>query len=337
MDSQRKISKLSKREIVRKVIFRQETEIVPYHLPCSGKLLQKLKKYFPGEEPARTLGNYLVWLIAKFPLSSEGRDEFGVLWDQSDLGGEKYPVDYPLKRASLEGYRFPAPKDIDRFAHLAKLTVEYQDLFKVACWRTLFERASFMRGMENLLVDLVENSSFVNKLLDKLLEFNLELVQEARKFDIDGIMLDDDYGTQKGLLFSPVQWRKYFKPRLAVLFDAVKQSGLPLIFHSDGDIRSIVPDLIETGVDVLNPIQPETMDIYALKQGFGKDLCLYGGISTQRTLPFGSKEEVKQEVSKAKEVLGRGGGYILAPGFACHEDVPWKNLKAFLEVAKGNF
>jgi uroporphyrinogen decarboxylase len=134
---------------------------------------------------------------------------------------------------------------------------------------------------------------------------------------------------------SPAMWRKYFKPGMEKLFRMVKDRGLYLFFHSCGDIQCLIPELIEMGLDVLNPFQPEVMDVYEIKQKYGDRLSFYGGVSTQKLLPYGTVAEVETDIREKLRLLGNGGGYILAPAHAVQSDVPVENILKLVEVVQG--
>ena len=151
---------------------------------------------------------------------------------------------------------------------------------------------------------------------------------------MDGIFLSDDYGHQQSLLMSPYHWQEFIKPRLRELFAKIKDAGLFTFLHSCGNVSEIVPDLIQVGLDVLHPVQPEAMDIASLKTEYGDKLAFYGGISTQKTLPRGTPEEVEDEVRQTAQFMAEGGGYILAPGITLQHDIPLENILAFIKAAR---
>jgi uroporphyrinogen decarboxylase len=150
-------------------------------------------------------------------------------------------------------------------------------------------------------------------------------------------MFGDDYGTQKGLIMSPACWREFIKPRLGAMCRRVKTAGKFVFLHSCGNVRGLLPDLIECGVDVLNPFQPEVMDLADVKREFGDRLTFYGGISTQRTLPLGTPEQTREEVRRLSSVIGRGGGYIVAPAHAIPADARPENVAAMIESVSENY
>jgi len=150
---------------------------------------------------------------------------------------------------------------------------------------------------------------------------------------IDGVLLGNDWGSQRDLLMSPESWRTLLKPGAKKEYDMIHKAGLDVWVHSCGDIRKILPDLVEMGVDVLNPIQPECMDIYDLKEKYGDRLTFWGGISTQQTLPNGTPEDVRTETIKVTEAMSRNGGYLIAAAQGMQADVPFENLCALVDTA----
>ena len=209
------------------------------------------------------------------------------------------------------------------------------DVFVAGSSGDLWERCYFLMDFEKLIVSLYREPSFVGKLLDKLTDFNIATIDELSRFPIDAVIVSDDYGHQGGLFMSPKHWRKFIKPRLKRIFGFAKSKGLFTMLHSDGNILEIIPDLIEIGLDVLHPIQPEAMDVYHIKNKFGKDLCLWGGIGTQRLLNMGTPRSIQREVRKANKTLGKGGGYILAPSINLQRDCPLENILTLIQLARG--
>ena len=152
--------------------------------------------------------------------------------------------------------------------------------------------------------------------------------------EIDGVLLGSDWGSQRGLLMSAAVWDDLIRPGEQAEYDLVHAYGKDVWVHSCGDVQELVPRLVEMGLDVLNPVQPECMDIAELKRSFGHKLTFWGGISTQQTLPFGTPEEVRIEARRVRDLMGAGGGYILSPAQGIQGDVPPANIVALLEVAR---
>ena len=149
-------------------------------------------------------------------------------------------------------------------------------------------------------------------------------------------MLGDDVATQLNMMINPVLWREALKPRLACVIRAAKEvrPEILIFYHGDGNMEAILPDLIEIGVEVLNPVQPECMDPARMKEQFGDKLAFWGCIGTQTTMPFGSPEEVKRTVRNLIATVGKGGGLFLAPTHTLEPDVPWENVEAFIEAVR---
>ena len=154
---------------------------------------------------------------------------------------------------------------------------------------------------------------------------------------VDMIWIGDDVGTQRGMLISPKVWRRSLKPRMANFIATLKRINpqVKIAYHSDGDIRPIIPDLIEIGLDVLNPIQPACMDPADLKREYGDRLCFWGAIDEQETLPFGTPDDVRREIFARLETVGQDGGLILGPTHHVQLDTPMENFWAMVETITG--
>jgi uroporphyrinogen decarboxylase len=264
------------------------------------------------------------------------QDYWGVEWNKTvdkDIGVVEVLL---LPEPSLEGFKAP---EIDE-ARLRKLC---EDAIKDAGDRcrtycigfSTFERAWSLRGMENLLMDMIIYPDFVHGLLDIICEHNLKLLNIALEYPFDCCYFGDDWGQQKGTIMGPNYWREFIKPRIARVYDKAKRSGKFIAHHSCGDISELFPDLIEIGLDVYQTFQPEIYDVKAVKQEYGKDLSFWGAISTQRVLPFVSPDEVKRVTREMLDVLGKGGGYIAGPTHDIPGDVPPENIVAMVEVLQG--
>ena len=182
-------------------------------------------------------------------------------------------------------------------------------------------------------LDLALNVNFVEELLEYITDIQVTLARRYVALGVDGGYFGDDYGAQKGTLFSPDTWRKLFKPRLARMFAVFREAGLPVILHSDGQIGPILPDLVEIGLTALNPVQPEVLDHAWLKQTFGDQLAYYGGVSTQTVLPSGAPADVQKAAEQAMRLLApHNTGLMLAPSHRMMVDIPLENVAALLSV-----
>jgi len=203
---------------------------------------------------------------------------------------------------------------------------------------SIFQACTWIRGIEQFLTDFVINKKLVHTLLDKLLEIQsikMEKFLEETGEYLDVLCIGDDFGGQSGLLMSPSMFRQMIKPYLKPYFEIMKsKSSAKINLNSCGAIQDILPDLIEIGVDIINPVQVSAagMDPVILKKRFGKDLCFWGGIDTQRILPGGSPFEVAEETRRIAGILGKGGGYVINPVHNVQPDVPPENIVAVYDA-----
>jgi uroporphyrinogen decarboxylase len=186
--------------------------------------------------------------------------------------------------------------------------------------------------MENLMMAMITNKGFVHALLDRILEFNLAVIKNVCSYDVDAMMFGDDWGMQTGLQMGMNLWREFIYPCIKQMYGLVKSKGKFVFIHSCGKVNEVFPDLIDIGLDVFNPFQPEVMDVYEMKARFGNYLSVFGGISVQKTLPYGTVTETKDEVKRLLDVVGKNGGYIASPSHAIPGDARPKNIAAMIEV-----
>ena len=282
-------------------------------------------------------GSYTAWVeILALPVEDHGDwfvDEFGARVRRAAAIHVERPA---LSEPSLAGYRFPDLTTDPHFAGMEAWSRLHQERFRIVqLGMMLWERTWFMRGMENILMDFVLNPTFVDELMDRLEEICSRLIDRLltrHGHCIDAIGLSEDYGTQRSLIMSPTHWRRFIRPHLARLIDQVHSGGKKFYLHSCGHVAPLAADLAEIGVDMLQPLQPEAMDIFELKRNYGRDLCLMGGISTQRTLPLGSPEDVRREVRACLEKMAAGGGYVMAPAKPILPGVPVENAVALIDL-----
>jgi uroporphyrinogen decarboxylase len=204
-----------------------------------------------------------------------------------------------------------------------------------SCDGSLFETSWYLRGQEALLIDFLENPDLATAILDTVNNTMIEAARRLAQAGVDVLRLGDDVGSQQTMLMSPATWREWLKPRLGHLIRVAKamKPDVLVFFHSDGYIEPIIPDLIEVGVDVLNPVQPECMDPALIKREYGKDLAFWGTIGTQTTMPFGTPEQVRATVKERIETVGPQG-LLLAPTHVLEPDVAWENVVAFVEAVE---
>jgi len=263
------------------------------------------------------------------------QDEWGVIWDRTIDKEIGVPVNYVLEDNNFSKLEVPDPDDLDRYAHFQPTIDANKNRYILAKLSySLFERAWSLRGMENLMVDFVINPDFVYELFNKITNFNLKIIENLKNFNIDGIYFGDDWGQQRGLLISPDMWRKFIKPYLKIMYKKTHDSGYAVFIHSCGDITKVLKDLIEIGLDVFNPFQPEVIDVENVLKEYKQKLAFYGGVSIQKTLPFGSKLEVIREIENKIELATKYGGLIIAPSHDMPPDIPVNNVITMLERIK---
>jgi uroporphyrinogen decarboxylase len=200
----------------------------------------------------------------------------------------------------------------------------------------LFEAAWRLRGLENFLLDLVERPEWADFLLDRLAGLARRNAEAVARAGVDVLALDDDVGMPGTMIIGPAMWRRFFKPRMAGIIQAARaiRPGLRVLYHSDGYFGPIIGDLIEIGVNAINPLEPEHMDAVQIRHQFGPRLALWGTVGRQTTFSFATPEEIRREVRERIETLGRAG-LILAPAYDIDEpDIPWGNIAAFVDAVE---
>jgi uroporphyrinogen decarboxylase len=197
----------------------------------------------------------------------------------------------------------------------------------------------FLVGIEKSMMDMVVNPDFLQALIQRVLDFNLPFIDrllDAAGGRIDLFRIGDDFGTQRGLLFSPEHWRRWVAPAFRQLSDVARKHGAFLYLHSCGSVRRLIPDFIESGVKVLDPLQVKAADMIPaqLKAEFGNKVCFSGGVDEQELLPNGTPEDVKAEVRRLLDIMAPGGGYFVGPTHNFQDDIPTANIVAMYEAAR---
>ncbi len=304
---------MTRRENIIRAITRNGPEWIPYRYDGSLTLLKPAVTVRPVEG---------------------GRDDWGANWLRTNEREGSYPDSTPI--ALIDGVdelRAPVTdfttvtgglrKQVSGLAREDTLVLAYNEL-------TLFERAELILGTEAFLMATALNPEATGRLLDVIAGYQEKLTESLMKSGVSGVRFTDDWGTQSALFISPGQWRRLIKPRLGRLYAIVKGHGGFVFQHSCGHIEEIVPDLIEIGLDVLDPCQPAANDVFRLKRLYGDRLCFMGGLDTQGYLSFGDPQTVKRRVREFVSVMGAGGGYIAAPSHTI--TIPEENRRAMLEA-----
>jgi uroporphyrinogen decarboxylase len=326
----------TKREVIQMIIRDEKPPYVPWSFGFTVEAYEKLQHHYAKADLDGIFQNHLLLLGNAIGFFTDiggdcVKDAFGVVWDRSvdkDIGIVKH---LSLPEPSLQGYSFPDPLTPRFFADIHDKITQYPDRYRVFnIGFSLYERAWTLRGMENLMMDFIEHPAFVYELLSAIADYNIAQVNEAVKYDIDAVYFGDDWGQQRGLQMGPKTWHRFIYPVLKRMYASVKEAGKAVFIHSCGDVDELFDDLVSIGLDCFNPFQPEVMDVFSLMQQYRGRLVFHGGLSTQRTLPYGTVNDVHQAVARLLEA-GSQGGYIFAPAHAVEGDVPLENMLTFID------
>jgi len=277
-------------------------------------------------------------------------DEWGLTWRRKNVPGAMfYPATQPLRYAKsadeVDEYPWPNPENPELFQGLREeARRHWKNGYAVVVnhWGCgIMELSAYLRGYDQFFLDLASHPEIPLKIMDKVLELKMRFWDKALSEllpYISVIKINDDLGGQDGLLISPNMYRKYTKPRHKALISFLKRKTgekVKILFHSCGAIEPLIADFIDLGIDILNPVQISCagMDPHHLKRTYGSKICFWGGgVDTQKTLPLGSPEQVKEEVKHLVRIFAPGGGFIFAPTQSIDPDVPPENIVAMLEA-----
>lgn len=209
-----------------------------------------------------------------------------------------------------------------------------REKYFAAMQMTIFEIAWYLRGMGTFLVDLLPYPDLANYHLDRITAIPCEMAKHYAATGSDVLSLGDDVSTQQAMMMKIATWGEFLKLRLAKVIRAAKavKPDILIFYHGDGNLQAIIPELIEIGVEILNPIQPECMDPVFIKKQYGERLSLWGTLGTQTTMPFGSPRQVRQVCERMIREVWHGGGLGLAPTHVLEPEVPWANIQAFVDT-----
>jgi uroporphyrinogen decarboxylase len=335
---------MTNKERVHRAFRREPVDRLPTQTNYTPVMAANLAEYFsvPAKELPRVLGNHFVRVDLNHPkrISDDGAvsfDWWGAGWDTRTEG--YWHAHAPMSsRMELDEYPWPEPQAAGLMdqAEQAVREAGATEFVLPNFGMCLFERAWSLRGFDGFLLDMMDDPGWTSDLLDRITAIQVAVAKRFVGAGVQAGYFGDDYGAQRSMLFSPRLWRNLYKPRLARMFAVFREAGLPVILHSDGDIRAIIPDLIEIGVTVLNPVQPEVLDPVWLHREYGNRLAFYGGISTQGVLPNGSPEEVMAATRAcARELAPDGTGLLLGPSHRMQSDIPPENVAAMLRAFPG--
>jgi uroporphyrinogen decarboxylase len=347
---------LSGRERVRLALEHRTTDRIPVAMACAGinaparaaleEHLQRERGLSVDAYLAPTVDVVQVYPPYAGPPLPAGTDIWGVRRRGVSYGSGSYDEieHYPLRAArdagDVEAHAWPDPAwfDYGSIPSLIEAARAESDRAVMVWNGNIFETSWYMRGFEQMLVDVMVDEELVLAVMEKVTSFYVEhftRVLQAARGGVDLIFTADDIGDQRGLLMPMEKWERLLKPFHRRLNAAIHEHGAKVIYHTDGSIMAAVDGLVDMGIDVLQALQfsADNMDPAALKAGWGERLCFEGGVSVQTTLPFGTPAEVRREVEERITVLGRGGGYILGPSHYIQAGTPPENIAAMFDAA----
>jgi len=317
------------------------------HNPHGGGNTYQLERHLDEDILVTSVG----WANSYYQSLEPGfeyTDDWGIGWRvckyETSFGTGVYTEisDHPLSEDSaVETYKTPDPEEADLYLDAENLIANFKDEYCVvgATVTTVWETAWALRGLEKLMLDCIINPELADRILDFPFRYHLAAAKKLVEMGVDIIWIGDDVGAQNSMLISPDMWRRFLKTRMETFIREIKSINpdLKVAYHSDGDIYPIIPELIEIGVDILNPVQPASMDPARIKKEFGKNLCFWGTIDEQHTLPFGSAKDVADEVKLRLQTVGKDGGLIIGPTHHVQLDTPMENFWAMIDTIKAGY
>ena len=314
---------------------------------------------YPDEEVVRKFGIDVKMVAANPPagfglLPTPGGkivDEWGVVYQWNEEAQTHFIIESraPFHRVTtteeVEKHPWPDPTDPSRYRGLKETARRYQQegyAVVVSAPLMVMTQTQGMRGLEQFMMDTVLNPSLLEYMMDTILGIQLEmsrrLLEEIDPY-MDVIVIGDDLSHQGGITYSPDMYRRLFKPRHRQIMRVLKEEfgDAKVLYHSCGGVEPLIPDLIDLGIDAINPVQVSAKgmgDTKKLKAKYGRHLTFWGGIDTQRILPFGTPGEVRNEVQRRIEDLGEGGGFVLAAVHNIRPEVKPTNICALFEAAQ---
>ena len=346
---------MNSRERMLAAIHHQPVDRIPTDIWATGEVRKKLRQHFGETADINQLLHIDGMAGVDTPYTGPAQEDAPAGENVNQAWGFRYrPVDYgtgiyseqvfyPLKTAAtiddLEAYRWPRAEWFD-YSGMRAAAEEGRKRQVVACgYMAPFYYHNQLRGLEESLMDPMIDPEFTRHLLQRITDVFYET--HKRRFEaaaglIDVTQVTDDFGSQTGPMISLDTFREFYKPHIKRLIDLAHSFGIKVMHHDDGAMRIFLPDLIEMGIDILNPVQWTCpgMEMQALKDDFGRKICFHGGVENQKILPFGSAEEVRAEVRHCIDALGGDGtGYILAPCHNLQAITPVENIIAMYDEA----
>jgi len=350
---------MTSRERVLRTLRREKADRVPkmiyYPLPFGQYFVDIAKKNIGDKNPVDFLNLDISGFVScgdtkkifdattffKEEIEIKGTlNEWGGVW-QGDHISPQYPMENYTTSKEVEEYPFP---DVDADYRWKDLPGEIKNI-KASGYPAIqryecgtFEQLWELRGMENIMMDFLSEPEYLLPLLEKVSDLKAKIAANYAKAGVDIVWTGDDLGSESSMLIDPETWRKFLKPCSEKIVQAAKAVNPDVLvaFHSDGHMEPVIPDLIEIGVDVLHPVQPECMDINKIFKKYGQDISFWGTIGCQHTLATGSAKEVRTEVQDRLDNIPESGGLLIAPSHFIYPPTPWENIMTFVEAVEGN-
>ena len=357
----------SPKERVLKAINFEEPDRVPIFLTITPQVAERLSQhlgipeYTHPDSPLSEnrisytellvhLGNDIVGIGACSPTANPTREigegmitnEWQIIYKKTDLYAEmvEHPLAHAETVADVEQFEMPDPLGEGCFDHAKAMVEKYSDQYAICgdVESTILEKSWYLVGMEKFFMDFAKQKPYVFALMDRIMEYSIVVAKELIRIGADIIWLGDDVGTQNGMMISPKMWRDVFKERMRFVIKELKRENprIKIAYHCCGSYFPIMTDLIEVGVDILNALQPTAvnMDLKKIKEEFGSQAVLFGGLDTQGAIPFGSLDDVEHEVQRVITSAAHGGGYILAGAHNVQPDTSVEKVVKIFEWAK---
>jgi len=340
---------MTSKERVTKTLRHETPDRVPRNIWLGGEVIKRLTERFGVSklELEFKMGSDILqsWVSVNgemerdVPHGTEFTDGFGITWKRD--GAYNSVINHPLRgmdAAQIAAHPFPEPHTPERYEYLDFLIKEYGGEYYIGADVSglLFEPACYLRNMEDVMVDMATDSEEAEVLLDRLADFSAAVSLESVRRGADWIWTGDDLGSQQGMMMNPEMWRRHIKPRMKRIIDEIRslKPGMPIAYHSCGAMSQVIGDLVEIGVDVLNPIQESAtgMDQKEIKDRYGDRLTLMCGIDTQQFMTNRSPEEIYKKTREKVRELGAGGGYIFAVSHHIQGDITDEKIFAMLKA-----
>lgn len=332
------------REIIISQIKHRETKPVPYTYVYEEIVAKKMDEYYGSSVWTKSIKNYMqtcltISTIQESPISdTHAKDVFGSIWR---MDRRPWHLEQPvLSEAIFKGYSFPSisqftdPIYVKKEEAINKIKNNPDVFHVISMGWGIFEQTWRMRGFENALIDVVIEKDFYKELLERITEYYIAMVKACADVPADAFLFGDDWGDQRGVIIGHERWREFIKPCWEKVYTEVHKQGKYAMSHSCGSIADIMDDVIEIGLDVYESVQPEAvgMNPYTIKQKWGERITFWGCLGSQSIIPFGTPDELRYEIKRLCNEMGKGGGFIISPAKPLQPETPTENAVAILEA-----